>query len=440
MAGPAIRNWGFARSLSKVCDVTLLTPNEDHPLGDGFKVTCHKGDDRIVRVLADSHDVILFQGYALAHFPSIAKSGKPLVVDLYDPFTLETLHINSHREIEDRVRANRADLNVLTLQIAIGDFFVCGHQRQLDFWLGMLSAANRLNPQNSDADPTFRKLIDVVPFGVPPKKARHTRQVLKGVHPGISKTDKVVMWIGGIWDWFDPLTPIRAAYLLAQERPDVKLVFLGVKSPDPAVPAMQMHRAAVQLSKELNVHDTSVFFMDWVPYEDMQNYLLEADIGTYSHLDHLETHYSIRTRVFDYIWARLPMVISAGDYMGEMAESAGVAKTYPIGDAEGMAKAILSVLDTPNLRAAWSERFDPLLDGLAWEKVTRPLLDYCANPTRAPDNQKPYSEILANATSMGELAPAWQLPMKTIRYIQRNGTSGLAIEIRNSLRRRGLLR
>lgn len=440
MAGPAIRSWGFASALSETCDVTLLTPNADHPVGSGFTVRSHGDVPARITSMAVDHDVLVLQGYTLARFPKLAELDMCTVVDLYDPFTLETLHMNAHRPMVERVKANRGDLNVLFGQLDLGDFFICGHDRQLDYWLGMLGARNRLNPQNSDQDPSFRRLIAAVPFGVPSTPPTKTRQVLKGVHPGISATDRVVLWVGGIWDWFDPLTPIRAMQLIARRRRDVKLVFLGVSSPDPTIPRMRMHQRAVTLSKDLGLHDRCVFFTDWVPYADMPDYLLEADIGTYMHQDHLEARYSIRTRIFDYIWAGLPMVVSSGDVMGRRAEVAGVARTVPPGDVDGLARTILTALDDADVRERRADRFSALADELAWSRVARPLIDFCNAPTRAADRLNPYSEAVAKADAQGDMAPAWQLPAKTIEHLRQNGLRGLGGEIRSSLYRRGFHR
>ncbi len=37
-----------------------------------------------------------------------------------------------------------------------------------------------------------------------------TRPAIKGVVPGIGPDDKVILWGGGIYNWFDPLTLLRA--------------------------------------------------------------------------------------------------------------------------------------------------------------------------------------------------------------------------------------
>src|SRR5207244_1616744 len=79
------------------------------------------------------------------------------------------------------------------------------------------------------------------------------KQVLKGVVPGIREADFVLLWGGGIWNWFDPLTLIRAVARIAGQRDDVKLFFLGVRHPDPLIEEMAMAAQAVALADELGL-------------------------------------------------------------------------------------------------------------------------------------------------------------------------------------------
>jgi hypothetical protein len=95
---------------------------------------------------------------------------------------------------------------------------------------------------------------------------------------------------GGIWNWFDPLTVIRAVAELAERRDDTKLYFLGVQHPNPETEEMGMDADAVVLAKELGVFGESVLFnFGWVPYEDPMNLLLEADLDVSPHFDNVKT-------------------------------------------------------------------------------------------------------------------------------------------------------
>src|SRR5260370_18084086 len=105
----------------------------------------------------------------------------------------------------------------------------------------------------------MRSLIDVVPFGLPAELPRPTAHGIKGVVPGVGTEDVVVLWTGGIWDWFDPLTAIEAAAALADEVPRFKLYFMGARHPNPDIPPMIMARRAEELPRERGVLNRTVF-------------------------------------------------------------------------------------------------------------------------------------------------------------------------------------
>src|SRR5206468_8785633 len=105
------------------------------------------------------------------------------------------------------------------------------------------------------------------------------------------------------------------------------------------------------LATELGLTGTHVFFNEgWVPYEERQNYLLEADIGVSTHLDHVETAFSFRTRILDYLWASLPIVATEGDSFATLIEAEGLGLTVPAQDVGALETALLPLLDDPARR------------------------------------------------------------------------------------------
>ena len=111
---------------------------------------------------------------------------------------------------------------ILHRQCQAGDFFLCASERQRDWWLGLLEAHGRINPWTFGDDPSLRRLIDVVPFGLPETPPQHTRPVIKGIVPGIGQRDSVILWGGGLWPWLDPLTAIQAIADLFTGQPRVE--------------------------------------------------------------------------------------------------------------------------------------------------------------------------------------------------------------------------
>ena len=385
MAGPAIRAWQIASALAAEHEVRLVTTSDCSSSSPGFDVrrVAGKADARDLEAWCD---VLFFQGNVLEQLPLLHATEKVVVVDLYDPFHLEQLEqTRAHAPEDRRLRLEHAVAEA-NRQCLRGDFLVCASEKQRDFWLGHLTALGRVSPTTYDADRTLRSLIDVVPFGISAEPPRSAAPVLKGVVAGIAPTDKVVLWGGGIYNWFDPLTLIRAVDRLRGRRDDVRLFFLGMQHPHPDVPEMRMSLAARTLSDELGLTGTVVHFNEeWVRYDERGAYLLEADVGVSTHLDHVETAFSFRTRMLDYLWAGLPMVCTRGDVFAALVDAHGLGLTVEPGDVDGLADALERLLSDDALAARCRADVRALAPAYHWDRVLAPLVAFCRAPRRAPD-------------------------------------------------------
>lgn len=384
MAGPAIRYLEWARALADSVAVTLAVPAATHIQPVSFNLVSYRTAAEL-RAVAQSADVVLVSGYLLRRYPFLQALDCPLIVDLSHSFVLESLQTLAGNDDERQWLSFQDRWQVLNEQLLAGDFFVCNTERQRDYWLGMLSALGRVNPATYADDAALRRLIVVVPFGLPASPPQKTRTVLKGVYKSIRAGDRVIYWGGGIYDWLDPLTLIRAAAQISQRRDDVKVFFSGVRHPNRHVAPMQMLDAAQDLSRSLGLTDRIVFFHEWVPYQDRTDYLLEADLGVSLHLDHLETRYAFRTRALDYMWAGLPIVCTEGDALADLVAQEHLGRVVPYQNAEALAEALLDLLAQPDLRAGLTPNFARVAGRFRWEVVTRPLADFCRTPRLAPD-------------------------------------------------------
>lgn len=387
MAGPAIRAWQIAEALAARHLVDLVSTASTCELSS-LRFTVAAPSEHELRGLAERADVILFQGYAMEGRPYLGREDKVVVVDLYDPLHLEQLEL--FRDAPEHLR--RVTLfgatRVLNEQLARGDFFVCASAKQRDFWLGQLAALGRLNHATYDDDNRLTRLLDVVPFGLPDEPPVATGHGIRGVVPGIADDDDVIVWGGGIYNWFDPLTLILAVDRLKERRPKVRLFFLGLRHPNPEVTEMRMATAARRLANELGLTERHVFFNDgWVPYQERQNFLLDADVGVSTHFDHVETEFSFRTRILDYIWAGLPIVATAGDWFADLITSRRLGLVVPEQDVDALEEALFRLLSDPVLVDELRRSLAEVRREFAWSVVLQPLLSFCRAPRRAPDRQ-----------------------------------------------------
>ena len=385
MAGPAIRAWQIASALAVDHDVQLVTTSECELTSPDFVVR-KVATDAEVRQLEAWCDVLFFQGNVLDGHPFLQQSAKVIIVDLYDPFHLEQLEQTREHDPEQRRLVVGNSVAEANKQCLRGDFLVCASEKQRDFWLGHLAALGRLNTVSYDDDPTLRGLIDVAPFGISADPPVRTRAAIKGVVPGIDADDKVILWGGGIYNWFDPLTLIRAVDVLRTRRTDVRLFFLGMQHPHPHVPEMRMSFAARQLANDRGLTGKHVFFNEeWVRYDERANYLLDADIGVSTHLDHIETAFSFRTRMLDYLWASLPMVCTRGDVFASLVDAKQLGLTVEPNDPEALADALERMLSDGAFAQQCRDNLAELAPSFHWSVVLAPLVQFCRVPRRAPD-------------------------------------------------------
>lgn len=380
MAGPAIRVWNFAKILSEHMNVILAIPNENNLAEQVFKIVQYRDESSLKNIIGQS-DILLCGGMTFSRFACIGNSEKYIIMDIYDPYNLATLVEYKNETMERQLDIYKSIHFMANEMLYYGDFFICASERQRDFWMGMMAALNRVNPYSYNQDPEMRKLIDVVPFGLPSNKPVHTRQVLKGVIKGIEKDDFVIIWGGGIYNWFDPLTLIRAMAKIKGVRKDIKLYFLGVKHPNPQVKELSLVTETVELAGKLDVLDKNVFFnFGWIEYDQRQNYLLESDAGIITHPNHIETRFAFRTRILDYFWAGLPVISTRGDSLSELVEKESLGVTVMAGDVDGLADAIISLVDNKPFILDCRDKVAAISQDYTWEKVCRPIIEFCKDP------------------------------------------------------------
>lgn len=398
VAGPAIRAWNIASELSKIGTVELVSFSGVDRASQIFGLhLVRPGNNKLFSQFESWADIIVVQGNAAVVFPILKKSKKVLVFDLYDPMHLENLEQAKHLSRKTWKKSVDQAVATLNFQLARGDFFLCASENQRIFWLGHLAALGRVNSENYLTDKTFRKLIEVVPFGLSETPPQATKGSLRGVVDGISKNDKIILWSGGLYDWFDPLTLISAVAELAVLHPQTKLYFMGTKHPHPDVPEMQIVAESRKHASNLGLLNSSVFFNEeWVDYDERANYLLEADLGVSTHFEHLETTFSFRTRILDYLWADLPIVTTQGDFFASLITDYDLGIAVPAENVKLLAKALEKSLFDEKFVSECKQNLIEIKTDFYWATVLQPLVDFCLSFREAADREIAIKNIQLN--------------------------------------------
>lgn len=359
-AGIGIRFIEIARVLREDGhDVTVLSP-------DGGPVEgCNTAPISPEALLhgSEKSDVLVVQGHAandvFAHARPI-----PTVVDLYDPYIIENLNYFESRGAEVYTH----DHATLMQSLLRGDLFLCASEAQRLFYLGALLAVGRLNPLAYRADPSLENLVRIAPFGVHPPRA-------------VAPRDTHDLLFGGIYDWYDPVLAIDAVAAARREIPDVTLTFST--HPNPDLTPQGRHAEALAHAKRVHATDF-IRFEPWTAYGRRSEFFDRFGGAVMTFGDSLETQLAMRTRIYDYLWAGLPVITSSAPGTDELLEQHTAGVVIRDNAVESFTNAIVDFFRNADMRAALVDGTQRFVATHQWRDTLAPLLAFCRKPAVDP--------------------------------------------------------
>lgn len=397
MAGPAIRYFNIYEQLKNKYQCKLLSPGYENDKEDVNiqKLTMIN----FIKTLKES-EVIISQPSRFKYLLLSRLMNKKIVIDLYDPMDIENLEMYKNiNSFKVKMKLKYTHLR-LKFSLSIGDYFLCANKIQRDYWIGYLSGLKRINKKNYEIDDKLNNLIGYMPYGISESIPKNRTNVIKGVVNGIKETDTVLIWAGGIWNWFDTENLVKAMGKIHSENDKVKLLFLGVPKDYLKNEKYKKVRETINLSDKLGLTNKAIFFnMEWVDYDKRHNYLLEADIGISTHYDHMETRYSFRTRILDYLWTDLPFITSDKDYFAEMCKENNLGCVAECDNYEDIYEKIKIMLDE-DYRNICSKNISKVKSDLLWKNCVKDLEGYCQNPYETSGKIGKLKSILVTIINM----------------------------------------
>jgi glycosyltransferase involved in cell wall biosynthesis len=373
MAGPGIRYENIYNTLKKEFRVNLgmLGSGKNNtetifinPAGDSFKK------------VFDTFDVIFSQWLSDEMIEYAKSKNITLIFDLYAPVPIEYLASKEFAnkklgEIDDLEFSNILDM--YSRYFENGDFFLCSNDRQLDFWIGYITALKKIKPSNFGK----KNILDSIalgPMGINDMPSGN-EDLLMRKKLGLSKDDFILLWSGGIWDWFDAQIIIKAINNIND--PNIKLVFMGTKHPNDSVKEMNESILARSLASKLQLVNKSVYFLDgWVAYEDVPKYIKDADACIYCDKASIETRFSHRTRVLDSIRSNVPTICSSGDYFSDIIQRFEMGIVAMNRTEDDFANAIMKLKNSPELKKKIVMNIEKNKSQFSWESTLRPLVEF----------------------------------------------------------------
>jgi len=252
-----------------------------------------------------------------------------------------------------------------------------------------LAALLASSPRRGDAAAAFdapARLLEI-PMGTPetppPRGAGSP-------YPSHLRGRPILLWGGGIWNWFDVPTVVEAFGVLARRGQPHALFFLSGRNEatrDYDAPL----QAAFRSAESAGLLGSSVVFNDRrVSPDGLGPWLEHATAGVMGNLPTLESRLSWRTRYLDLLWAGLPLAASGPDPLAERMAARGAARIAPCRAPEALADAIVEICGPAREEACRASL--AFGDELRWSRVVRPFLGILDDPgafRRRPSRPSP---------------------------------------------------
>jgi len=344
MAGSALRAWEIARALEYYgYEVQIEAASGSSSPGPGPKIRESASRFR--------HRVLIVPPWSLR--ASDFFRPHRLIIDGVTPLPTELAMFPQTEMIKTRSRRARSRI---PLALARADALLVAGKAQRRCWLEILGSRRPELP-----------IIDV-PFGVPEQPPGEEIEEIPGVPPG----NAVILWWGGVWPWLDLETLLAARALLGRRKLSLVVPVAGrpgnsgtVFSEDDLLHAKKRHSLR---GSEV------VALKTWVPYQKRDRVLNRASVLAFLHQSGREAELSFRTRAMDALWAGVPMLLSEGGEVAELARRNGWGSVVRPGDVASTAAA-LDFLLRDSYHFSCREALEKSRPHWTWRRLLQPVAD-----------------------------------------------------------------
>jgi len=359
MAGSALRAWEIGRALEAADHEVVIA-------GAAGSTAPGPGPMVGTRPRWSWADAVLSPPWNLPPQAFVRRS--LLIVDGVTPLPAELAAMPQSKVVRRRTRTALARIPLVA---ARADALLVAGRAQMHWWSTQLNNARPEMP-----------ILDI-PFGVPAAAPPPDRAEI----PEVPAHHAVVLWWGGVWPWLDLDTLLAARARLGNA--PISIVIPVAARPGSSTPVFgpaELRRAA----EAQGLKAPQVVGLDqWIPYAQRHLVLNRTSLVAVLHRSGPETMLSFRTRALDGLWAGVPLLLSEGGEISDLAHHHGWGGVVRPGDVNGTAAALELLLTEreqlrcrDNLKRArpfwsWNQLLEPLVDVL-------PTLRQCPPAPLAP--------------------------------------------------------
>lgn len=328
LTGPQKRKFQLHQLLAQTHDVSIAVANSSCKEFQDMKILSIN-DKSFSNNLA-TFDILIVSPQSFESTPSIDVFNGKIIVDLYIPTVLEHQYTF---EKEDQIQTQFfKDQSLYYKAFSCGDLFLCANNSQLHFYQGMMTAMGRLIRN--------QELICVPFFATEHHKPLYTSDKIK------------IAWIGGFWNWFQPEPFIEQVSQIIDSIPNIELHFVGIDHPFSKFP---LNKEAINKIKYLQSQFSSKLFIHpWMNGQIYQDFLHELQGVVLLSKYKTEEEYSIRTRLFEILEAKVPVILNSNDELAKLIAVNNLGVQVCTNNKISFTKVIQELLTT-NTKRNWNE-------------------------------------------------------------------------------------
>ncbi|MBT3408335.1 glycosyltransferase [archaeon] len=368
LSGPGSRLWEIANALKKKGHIVTIAQLEHDKDYTKNGIDFISWDTKSLKNIETEFDVAFLplSAYVNKYFGRIKKI--PTVVDLSTPIAIEAM---AHSiGIKDDFFLNEGIIPTY-LALENGDYFICSNRAQKYFYLGMMS----LMGINSFDD----NIIEIAPLAPRIKKpVIRKKSIIKKI---VGKNKKVILFMGGLYSWYDYKTPILAMKEVIKKQKDAVLVFVGALNPNIPELTKENYVNAKKLADKENLLNKSIFFMDWASSTDRWNIYEESEFAVVTSFETSESAMSYRMRIIDFLYGGLPVICTKNDELSEIIEKKNLGNVIGVNDEKDLSKKLIETLSDKILIKKYKKNIvNYISNEFNIDETIKPLDKYCRNP------------------------------------------------------------
>lgn len=316
--GIGLRAAELADALSAECRVRVLVPEDDEdllPLGEAEAVRAFDWD----RVLAEADVAMFFDDPDPGRLNQAAASTALVVSENVAP--IEHAEYPRLLAAPDPAKAHRALVDTYARQLAVSDHFLCRSEVERATLVANLCLTGAFGPADIACSRTLAHLVSLVPIGFSARSAREAAAT-EPVHLAD------FLWTGGIWNFLDPLTFVRAVGRCHQRGAPVTAAFLHAA---PVTDNADLVAALHHEVEALDLGDAVQLLTEPVAHGKRDAYLLGARGLVCLGKPGAENQTCVRLRVRDSRLLGVSLVVDGYGATAREAEQGGV-RTHVVPD------------------------------------------------------------------------------------------------------------